>query len=174
MTRLGTRGAPEISSYAFVLDGRVVLVDPVIPEGGTDELTHDREALAVLTCPWHARDALKLRLPLFAPASEGERIDSATGYSAGDRLPLGIEALPGLEPVDVVLWIEVHRALVFGDTLVDLGNGLELPDDWGPPDVSHAEVRGRLRRYLELPFELALPTHGRPASREDFQRAVTD
>jgi glyoxylase-like metal-dependent hydrolase (beta-lactamase superfamily II) len=170
----GHSWGPQVTSYAFALDGRVVLVDPVIPPDGLDELIQDREAAAVLTCPWHARDALKLSLPVYAPASEQEGIDSAISYTVGDRLPLGIEALPGLEPEDLVLWIESHRALVFGDTLVDLGSGLELPDDWGPRGISHSEVRAQLRRCLELPFELALPSHGKPAGRDDFQHAVRD
>ena len=165
---------PDVSSYAFALDGRLVLIDPVIPPGGTDKLIQGREAVAVLTCPWHARDALKLQLPLYSPASEQDHVDSAIAYAAGDTLPVGIRALPGLEPVDLVLWIERHRALVFGNTLVDLGNGLDLPDDWGPSGISHAAVRGQLRQCLELPFELALPTHGSPAGRDAFQRAVTD
>jgi glyoxylase-like metal-dependent hydrolase (beta-lactamase superfamily II) len=153
----------------------VVLIDPVIPESGElDELIQGREAATVLTCPWHVRDALKLQLPLYSPASERERIDSAIGYAAGDRLAVGIEAHPGPEPVDLVLWIHSHSALVFGDTLVDLGSGLELPDGWGPSNVSHSAVRSLLRRCLELPVELALPTHGTPASREEFERAIAD
>ena len=165
---------PEVSSYAFAVENCLMLIDPVIPQAGLDELIQGREAVAVLTCPWHARDALKLHLPLYSPASEHDHVESATPYGAGDRLPVGIEALPGLEPVDLVLWIESHRALVFGDTLVDLGSGLELPDDWGPSGISHSAVRGVLRKCLELPFDLALPTHGRPAGREEFERAVTD
>jgi glyoxylase-like metal-dependent hydrolase (beta-lactamase superfamily II) len=42
---------------------------------------------------------------------------------AGDRLPVGVEAFPGWEHNDVVLWIENHRAVVVGDALVDFGQG---------------------------------------------------
>jgi glyoxylase-like metal-dependent hydrolase (beta-lactamase superfamily II) len=48
-------------------------------------------------------------------------------FSAGDRLPVGVEAFPGREPNDVVLWIENGRAVIAGDTLVDFGQGLEIP-----------------------------------------------
>jgi hypothetical protein len=48
-------------------------------------------------------------------------------YAAGDRLPVGVEAFPGREPNDLVLWIESCRAVVACDTLVDLGQGLEIP-----------------------------------------------
>src|SRR5207244_3561228 len=51
-------------------------------------------------------------------------------YSAGDRLPIGIEAFPGREHNDLVLWIESRRAVVAGDTLADFGRGLEIPREW--------------------------------------------
>src|SRR2546423_7774349 len=46
-------------------------------------------------------------------------------YSAGDRLPLGIEAFPGWEHNHLVLWIESPGAVVAGDTPVHLGRGLQ-------------------------------------------------
>jgi hypothetical protein len=52
-------------------------------------------------------------------------------FSAGDRLPVGVEAFPGIEPNDLMLWVESRRALVVGDTIIDRGNGLEIP--WPPP-----------------------------------------
>ena len=45
-------------------------------------------------------------------------------YAAGDRLPIGIEAFPGREHNDLVLWIESVGAVISGDTLVDFGGGL--------------------------------------------------
>jgi glyoxylase-like metal-dependent hydrolase (beta-lactamase superfamily II) len=163
---------PEVSCYGFSMGDHLVLVDPVIPEGGFGDLLRGRDAVSVLTCPWHARDALKLQLPVYAPGDESERVRSAVEYAVGDTLPFGIEAFPGLEPIDLVLWVQSHKALVFGDTLVDFGNGLELPDDWGPRDAHHPAVLASLRRCLELPIELALPTHGPPADRAAFERAV--
>jgi glyoxylase-like metal-dependent hydrolase (beta-lactamase superfamily II) len=50
--------------------------------------------------------------------------------SAGERLPVGVEAFPGKDPKDLVLWIESSRALVFGDTLAEFGRGLELNVRW--------------------------------------------
>ena len=44
-------------------------------------------------------------------------------YPAGDRLPIGIEAFPGREHNDLVLWIERVGAVISGDTLVDFGRG---------------------------------------------------
>ena len=165
---------PEVSGYAFLCGDRLVVIDPVLPDGGLGELLRDRSGVTVLTCPWHVRDALKLQLPLYAPPPDAGEPDPlpAETYAAGDTLPFGITAFPGLEPNDLVLWIERHRALVFGDTLIDAGNGLELPDDWGPSRISHPPVLAALRELLELPVELALPTHGPPAGRAAFERAV--
>jgi glyoxylase-like metal-dependent hydrolase (beta-lactamase superfamily II) len=165
---------PEVSSYAFACGDRVVLVDPVIPLGGLGGLVGGHGAVTVLTCPWHARDSLKLDVPLFAPPPDPRDQDPlpAHTYSAGDTLEFGITAFAGLEPADLVLWVEQFRALIFGDTLVDFGNGLELPDDWGPKSVSHPEVLRTLEALLDLPVELALPTHGHPADRAAFQRAL--
>jgi glyoxylase-like metal-dependent hydrolase (beta-lactamase superfamily II) len=37
---------------------------------------------------------------------------------------------PGREPNDVVLWVESRRAVIAGDTLVDVGPRLEIPPEW--------------------------------------------
>ncbi len=165
---------PEVSCYAFSVADQVALIDPVVPDSGLDDLIEGRTAISVLTCPWHARDAARLGRPVLAPPPDPESPETlaATRFAVGDRLPIGAEVLPGLEPIDVVLWFETHRALVFGDTLIDVGNGLELPDGWGPDGISHPDVLGSLRDLLRLPIEFALPTHGPPADRGAFERAV--
>ena len=53
-------------------------------------------------------------------------------FSAGDRLLVGVEAFPGTEPNDVVLSVESGRAVIAGDTLVDFGQGLEIPPSGCP------------------------------------------
>ena len=55
-----------------------------------------------------------------------EGIGEARLYVAGDRLDVGVDALPGEKPNDLVLWLESRRAVVAGDTLVDFGAGLEI------------------------------------------------
>src|SRR4051812_26837427 len=42
-------------------------------------------------------------------------------YGGGERLPFGVEAFPGREHNDLVLWIESQRAVIAGDTLPDFG-----------------------------------------------------
>ena len=94
-------------------------------------------------------------------------------FRAGDRLPVGVEAFPGMEPNDLVLWVESRRALVAGDTLIDRGNGLEFPADWADKGVSAEQLLEALRPLLELPVEVVLPTHGTPTDRAALERALT-
>jgi hypothetical protein len=45
-----------------------------------------------------------------------ENKGAARPYAGGDRLPVGVEAFPGREPNDIVLWIESKAAVILGDT----------------------------------------------------------
>ena len=92
-------------------------------------------------------------------------------YAAGDRLPIGIEAFPGRERNDLVLWIESRGAVVAGDTLVDFGRGFEIAE-WLREDVTHEQVAEGLRPLLALPVELVLPAHGAPTDRAALERAL--
>jgi glyoxylase-like metal-dependent hydrolase (beta-lactamase superfamily II) len=92
-------------------------------------------------------------------------------YSAGDRLPIGIEAYPGREHNDLVLWVESRRAVVAGDTLVDFGRGLQIAG-WLREAVTREQVAARLRPLLDLPVDLVLPAHGDPTDRAALERAL--
>lgn len=92
-------------------------------------------------------------------------------YAAGDRLPIGIEAFPGREHNDLVLWIERGEAVISGDTLVDFGKGLQI-GDWLRADVSRDEVADGLRPLLTRPVAAVLPTHGAPTDRAALERAL--
>ncbi len=92
-------------------------------------------------------------------------------YAAGDRLPVGVEAFPGWEHNDLVLWIADRCAVVVGDTLVDFGQGLEI----SPSDkvTTREQIVERLRPLLALPVEHVLATHGGPTDRTALERAIT-
>jgi len=94
-------------------------------------------------------------------------------YSAGDRLPIGIEAFPGREHNDLVLWIEDRGAVIAGDTLVDFGRGLEIPVEWLREGVTREQIADGLRPLLDLPVELVLPAHGAPTDRAALERALS-
>lgn len=92
-------------------------------------------------------------------------------YSAGDRLPFGIEAFRGREHNDLVLWIESFGAVISGDTLADFGPGLGM-NEWLREAVTREQVVSGLRPLLALPVELVLPTHGAPTDRRALERAL--
>jgi glyoxylase-like metal-dependent hydrolase (beta-lactamase superfamily II) len=71
-----------------------------------------------------------------------------------------------------VLWVESRRALVAGDTIIDRGNGFEVPTEWANTGVPRQEVIASLRPLLALPVELLLPTHGEPGDRAGLGRAL--
>jgi hypothetical protein len=94
-------------------------------------------------------------------------------FSAGDRLEIGAEVFEGREHNDVVLWIEEHRAVKAGDSLVDFGRGLEIPEEWLRHGVTREQVADQLRPLLERPVELALPAPGGPVDRAALERALS-
>jgi glyoxylase-like metal-dependent hydrolase (beta-lactamase superfamily II) len=71
-----------------------------------------------------------------------ENKGEAHPYSAGDRLPVGIEAFPGQKRNDAVLWVESHRAVIAGDTLADFGEG---PPDQPPLAYPRRDARAGRR-----------------------------
>jgi glyoxylase-like metal-dependent hydrolase (beta-lactamase superfamily II) len=97
---------------------------------------------------------------------------AAHWYAAGDRLPIGIEAFPGRDSNDLVLWIDRVGAVISGDTLVDFGRGLEI-NDWLRGGVMREAVAERLRPLLERPVEVVLPAHGTPTDRAALERALS-
>jgi glyoxylase-like metal-dependent hydrolase (beta-lactamase superfamily II) len=160
-----------VSSYAVDTGEDVLLFDPLdVPA----ELL-ERSTAVVLTCPWHRRDAPQLGLPIHVPPPDPPDPDPVRGevFHAGDTLPLGVRAFEGFEPNDLVLYVESRRAVVFGDTLIDRGNGLQVHPDWPVRAGGAEEVIQRLRPLLDLPVELVLPTHADPTDRAALERALS-
>jgi glyoxylase-like metal-dependent hydrolase (beta-lactamase superfamily II) len=174
---------PLVSSYAIDDGERLVFFDPLAPPAEIDKLAKERETAIVLTCPWHRREADAIAdrydATLYVPppdAGDPSPVDG-TVYREGDRLPVGVEALPGMEPNDLLLWVESHGVLVAGDTLQDRGDGLQFLGDLAnnvPPEFSVVaeQVRQRLQSVLDLPVELVLPTHGAPVDKAALERAL--
>ncbi len=129
--------------------------------------------------PWHVRDASslaeRLGAPLYVPPPDEGDPNPVEGhvFTAGERLPVGVEAFPGMEPNDLVLWVESRLALVVGDTLIDRGHGLEFPTDWADTSVPPEQILEKLQPLLELPVELVLPTHGAPTDRAALEHALS-
>jgi hypothetical protein len=192
----------EVSSYAVDDGSHVLLFDPLAVPGELFDLAAEREPVIVLTAPWHERDARdlaeRLGAPVYAPPADtaedlmhkygltpeqagagspdldwlrSGRAD-AHWYAAGDRLPFGIEAFPGREHNDLVLWIENRRAVVAGDSLADFGDGIAIQPEWLRKGVTREQVVAGLRPLLGLPVELVLPAHGAPTDRAALERAL--
>ena len=102
-----------------------------------------------------------------------ENKGEARPYAPGDRLPFGADVYRGREHNDTVLWIESHRAVISGDTLVDFGQGLELTRRWLREGVQREQVIDGLRPLLALPVEHVLATHGGPTDRPALERALS-
>ncbi len=94
-------------------------------------------------------------------------------YAPGDRLPFGADVFAGHKVNDTVLWIDSHRTVISGDTLVDFGQGLEINERWLPPGVTREEIAAGLRPLLDLPVEHVLATHGGPFDRAALERALS-
>jgi glyoxylase-like metal-dependent hydrolase (beta-lactamase superfamily II) len=172
---------PLVSSYAIDDGARLVLFDPLAPPAEIEALAGERETAIVLTCPWHRREAEALAsrygAPLYVPPPDEHDPSPVAGtvFGAGDRLPVGVEAFPGMESSDLLLRVESHRALVAGDTLQNRGNGLqflgELPNNV-PGEVSVDKILAGMQPVLARPVEIVLLTHGAPADRAALERAL--
>ena len=152
---------------------------------------HERDARALVE---------RLGVPLFAPPPESAEdlmqkygitreqagdgspdlawlragdVGEAHWYSAGDRPLAGIQAFPSRETNEVVLWVENYRVVIAGDTLVDFGEGLEIPAVWLREGVTREQVVEGLRPLLEFPVEHVLATHGGPTNRAALERALS-
>jgi glyoxylase-like metal-dependent hydrolase (beta-lactamase superfamily II) len=174
----GEEWGQMVSSYAIEDGDRLLLFDPLAAPSEIDELAAGRETAIVLTDPWHVRDAQslveRLGAELYVPPPDEGDPNPVEGhvFTAGDVLPVGVEAFQGIFPNDLVLWVESRRALVAGDALVDFGNGLELPVGWLAEGVTAEQILEALRPLLKLPVEHVLPTHGAPTDRAALERAL--
>ena len=163
-----------VSAYAIDDGERLVLVDPIAVPDDVRALFDSREAVTVLTSTWHERDSAALGLPVWAPAPDRpeDQLVPATRYGIGETV-FGLEAYPGREgELDLVLWSERLRAVIAGDTLIDLGDGLEIRAAWLPAGVTVEQVAAVLRPLLDKPVEFVLPTHGEPTDRAALERAL--
>ena len=101
-----------------------------------------------------------------------EDAPTAHYYVAGDQLPIGAEAFPGREHNDLVFWVESHRSVIPGDTLLDSGRGLQINDQLRG-GATREQVAEDLRPLLELPVEHVLATHGGPTDRAALESALS-
>jgi glyoxylase-like metal-dependent hydrolase (beta-lactamase superfamily II) len=167
-----------VSSYALVADETFVLIDPQVPtdEGDAEELwgALDRDVEAhgapsiLISVNWHARSAGTIAgryhdTSIWAPSDGPKReADPTHTYGPGDELPTGIRAYAVSMPGERALYLPSHRAVVFGDAVLD---GVRLlPDSWLEKGTTRKDVADALRPLLDEEIELLLLTHGGPVA----------
>ena len=179
----------NVSSYAIDDGERLLLFDPIDPPNEIETLAAKRETAVVLTAPWHERETRglveRLGVPVYTPLPDSaeylmetydltaEQVGEGSPDVAGDRLDVGLDTFPGQKPNDIVLWVENHRAVVSGDTLVDFGRGLQLNTRWlDYQGIDRNQALQGLQPLLVLPVEHVLAAHGGPFERADLERVL--
>lgn len=181
----------EVTSWAILAPGALVLVDPLLEGGQWAELEKDargRELHVVLTTHWHARSSAELRSRFPAArvwahsrgrAAVARRVEPTDTFAVGEELPGRLLALAARPRTEVLLWDPEHRALIAGDALVgdeEEGGGLHTcKASWLPQSTNLTELRAALAPALDLPVELVLVGHGpstRSAAGAELSRAL--
>jgi glyoxylase-like metal-dependent hydrolase (beta-lactamase superfamily II) len=178
-----------VSSYALITGDAFVLIDPQLPTDADDaaklwealdgDVEHHGPPTILITVYWHARSAGDIAkrydgTSIWAPSdgSKGEA-DPTHTYGPGDQLPAGIRACSASMPGERALYLPSHRAVVFGDAVLD---GVRLlPDSWLDKGTTRKDVADALRPLLDEGIDLVLLTHGGPVTdgaREKLEAAL--
>jgi glyoxylase-like metal-dependent hydrolase (beta-lactamase superfamily II) len=167
-----------VTSYALDDGTGLLVIDPLTPPPDLDALAAQRTVAVIVTSGWHRRDsddfAERFSADLFVPPPDANHPEPGRGtiYTGGTCPVAGVEAFTGLEDSELVLWVEHHGAVIAGDTLIDRGAGLILPQDWALKRGDPVQIRTSLLPLLELPVEVVLPTHGLPTDRAALEQAL--
>ena len=175
----------EVSCYRYDAPDAVVLFDPLLPPGAAQETFSQsldgRPLEILLTVYWHRRSAAELleRYPdatLWAHRATAVELAPlpTRGFDEDDELPGAVRPLAAAAWQETLFWLPAPRALVAGDLLLGTADGsLRLaPEPWWERG---GDPRAALRRLLDLPVELVLPTHGEPVragARDALARAL--
>jgi hypothetical protein len=168
---------PDVGCLAWVTEGGLVFVDPLVPVGTEERFWHWADGLA------RGRRVVVLTTIEFHRRSREQLAERYKGmiWSEGDPPPSGLEMIPIEGGGENMVWIESHRALIPGDRLLGDGvGGLRMcPESWlGYLDsgIRLDDLRERLRRLLDLPIQSVLVSHGEPVlrgGREALRRALS-
>jgi hypothetical protein len=166
----------EVGAYALRAGDLTLLVDPIVPDPAMlDEIVTGSVAILV-TIPYHTRDAEALAARYGATVhghpAVAKRLSDTDAFrpaAPGDELPGGARPYPVGRPRrhEMPLWLPSHRAVAFGDAVVETGGGeLRIWAD-GPRTERqrrflHERFAPTLEPLVELEPERVLVTHGRP------------
>lgn len=173
----------EVASFALKTDAELLLIDPLLPSdpAPVHELVDAQagaDGIAVLiTMPYHVRDAERLRrkhgkrCTIWGHEACANRLTKRAGFHAitpETELPAGARAHAIGSPrrQEQPLWIPAHKALAFGDAVIETGGRLRVWEDDLDSEQRTRWYRDRfiptLKPLLELDPERALVTHGEP------------
>jgi hypothetical protein len=181
--RAGEFGAR--TSYAVAVDGETLLLDPLVDGGddpaldALDDVVGDRVRI-LITMPFHTRSAEPLwrryrraKARIYGHPDVATRLGDTSGFEpiagGGDVGRFARFHRIGSPPrSEQPIEIPAHRALVFGDAVVETGGG-ELRVWDGPLDSErrrlwwHDRYLPTLERLAGLEVEHVLVTHGHAA-----------
>jgi glyoxylase-like metal-dependent hydrolase (beta-lactamase superfamily II) len=167
----------RVSSYAVHADDVTLLIDPLVEDEETfialDDLAGPRVAI-LITIPYHARSAESLaeryNATVYGHEAVAKRLSSTARFSAIDEdssLPGEAQAFAIGRPrrYEMPLWLPSHRALVFGDAVVEADGELRVwvqSDEDSRRRHSVEKLNPTLRPLVDLDPEAVLVTHGEP------------
>lgn len=170
------------TSYAVAAGGETLLVDPLVDGAGDpalrtlDDLVRGRVRILV-SMPFHTRSAELLwrryrraNARIYGHPSVATRLGDASGFEAVTAVG-DVGGVARFHPIgspprtEQPIEIPAHRALVFGDAVVETGGG-ELRLWEGPLDTErrrrwwHERYLPTLERLAAIEVEHVLVTHG--------------
>lgn len=179
----------EVASFAVEADDDLILVDPLLPPEPESkpllELIEERltERLAILiTIPYHVRSSEELwrrfrssvKTSVWGHPAAAKRLEDRAAFNEvrlGAELPGGATAHSIGRPrrFEMPLYLPSHRALAFGDAVVEVDGRLRVWADRRLDEHVERFYRERfnptLEPLLELDLRRVLVTHGKPIVR---------
>jgi glyoxylase-like metal-dependent hydrolase (beta-lactamase superfamily II) len=172
----------EVAAFAVRADGVTLLIDPLLPEGGTRaavlealDAIVDGPAAILVTIPYHARSseelAARYRATIHGHPATAKRLEDASAFRVaepGAPLPGGARAFAIGRPrrFERPMWLPSQRAVVFGDAVVETGGELRV---WAQSAVDEGRRRFHRERFnptleplVALDPRRVLVTHGEP------------
>ena len=174
----------EVACFAVQAGEETLLIDPLLPgDPGpvfslVDDILRDRLTV-VITIPYHVRSAEEIwrryrgqaESTIRGHAAAAKRLSDRSGFREIDpaaELPGGVTAHRIGKPVrhETPLLLPSHKALVFGDAVVEVNGRLYVWSDRRVDEKVERFYRERfnptLRPLLDLDFRRVLVTHGQP------------
>src|SRR5205085_11084405 len=168
----------QVACYALTAPERTVLIDPLAPDppcdfwARLDGLVH-RDVVVVITIPYHVRSAAEVceRYPgatVWGHRNAGRRLAGLDAFRelAPGREPVGVRAFAIGRPrrTEMPVLVESHRALAFGDAVVETAGRLRI---WASSPLDERRRRWYAERFaptlepiLACDVDNVLVTHG--------------